>query len=81
MSAGSRLVVSLRPGIAALSGVVAVLHARKAEIEEVTYSVSRGTACMLISLRADAEQAKRLAAQVNRRVDVLTVDVGMSGAA
>lgn len=68
---GCTLVVHLRPGVAALQGVLAVLHARAASIAELAYTVHADAARMEIRLLGSPEQSRRLASQVDRRVDVL----------
>jgi acetolactate synthase small subunit len=73
------LVIHLRPGVAALTGVVSVLHARAANIEDLTYAVRDGVACLQLTSSMSREQATRLGSQVNRRVDVLNVRVAASG--
>jgi predicted amino acid-binding ACT domain protein len=72
---GSTLVVDLRPGITALTGVVSVLHSRAADIADMTYAVHEGRACLQFVVNGTKAQACRLAAQVDRRADVLAVRV------
>jgi hypothetical protein len=67
------LTVDLRPGAAALAGVVLILHSRAANVATVTYAVDRGVASLQIGVIASRERAERLAAQINRRIDVLGV--------
>lgn len=67
------LTVDLRPGATALAGVVLILHSRAANVATVTYAVDRGVASLRIGVIASREKAERLAAQINRRVDVLGV--------
>jgi acetolactate synthase regulatory subunit len=71
------LTVDLRPGAAALVGVVSVLHSRAANVTAVTYAVDRGAASIQISVVTSREGAHRLATQINRRIDVL--DVRLTG--
>lgn len=65
--------VDLRPGTAALTGVLSVLHARAAVVEALDYSVRDGAASIRLSVTMSADAASRLAAQLARRVDVLDV--------
>jgi acetolactate synthase regulatory subunit len=67
------LTVDLRPGGAALAGVVLILHSRAANVASVTYAADRGVASLEIGVIASRERAERLAAQIDRRVDVLAV--------
>jgi hypothetical protein len=69
------LVIGLRPGLAALSSVISVLHARLADVGDLTYTPSGGGARLEVALLGTRLQAQRLAAQVDRRVDVLSVAV------
>jgi hypothetical protein len=75
------LVIGLRPGLAALSGVMSVLHARLADVGGMSYTSSGGVARLHVELGGTRPQAQRLAAQVGRRVDVLSVVVMGAGAA
>jgi acetolactate synthase regulatory subunit len=67
------LTVHLRPDSAALAGVVSVLHARAVDVATVSYAVNQDAASLRIGVIASREKAERLAAQINRRVDVLDV--------
>ncbi len=78
--AGVTLVVELRPGLAGLSSVVSVLHARLADVGDLSYAVSGEVAVLRVELGGTRLQALRLAAQVDRRVDVLSVAVLGPGA-
>ncbi|GAC1611781.1 MAG: hypothetical protein NVS3B26_28060 [Mycobacteriales bacterium] len=71
-------VVQLRPGLAALSGVVAVLHARAADISGMSYTVRGAVASLSLESRIAAADADRLVLQLDRRVDVLDVAVRSS---
>jgi acetolactate synthase regulatory subunit len=71
--------VDLRPGTAALTGVVSVLHARAAHVEAFDYAVHGGAASIRLSVAMSPDGAARLATQLARRVDVL--DVRLLGAA
>jgi acetolactate synthase small subunit len=73
------LTVDLLPGAAALAGVVLILHSRAANIASVTYAADRGVASLQIGVIASRERAERLAAQINRRVDVLGVRLASEG--
>ena len=75
MSAHPTLEIRLRPGLAAISGVMSVLHARLVEVEELTYSADDGDALLQVGVVATRDQADRMALQIDRRVDVLTVHV------
>ena len=75
------LVIGLRPGLAALSSVISVLHARLADIGDLTYQLTGGAARLEVELLGTRLQAQRLAAQVDRRVDVLSVAVVGDGQA
>ncbi len=65
--------VELRPGLRALAGVMAVLHARAADVAEMTYSNSGGRAWLILKIWTNAEAAARLGLQIGRRADVLDV--------
>ena len=82
MSAGPEvaLVITMWPGLAALSSVISVLHARLAEVGDLSYSVSGDVARLQVELGGTRLQAQRLATQVDRRVDVLSVQVLGDGA-
>jgi RNase P/RNase MRP subunit p30 len=62
---------SLKPGLSAMLGVVAVLHARRAAVRALVY---QGDA-LVVTVAASAGDADRLRAQIERRVDVLSVVV------
>lgn len=76
MSCQQTLVVRLRPGLHALPGVMSVLHARAVAVEALSYVVSDGIGYLRVCSVMTVDQAVRLAAQLDRRVDVLEVKVG-----
>ncbi len=65
--------VELRPGLGALAGVMAVLHARAADVAGMTYSCSGGRARLILKICASSEAAARLGLLIDRRADVLAV--------
>jgi acetolactate synthase regulatory subunit len=65
-----RLTVVVRPAASALSRVVSVLHARRSDVSHLTYD---GDAVIVIE--TGALDVERLAAQLRRLVDVVTVSV------
>lgn len=65
------LEVALRPGLPALLGVVAVLHARHASVRTLAYEWGS----LLITVDGSVTDADRLRAQIDRRVDVLSSTV------
>jgi hypothetical protein len=69
------LSVTLRPQMTALFGVVSVLHARAADVTGMTYAVGQGAARLLVEIEAGDERARRLALHIDRRADVLDVQV------
>jgi hypothetical protein len=50
------LVIGLRPGLAALSSVISVLHARLADVGDLTYTQSGGAARLQVSSGAAARR-------------------------
>ena len=71
--------VELRQGVAALTSVVAVLHARTADVRALRYSTTDAAARLCIELGPAADPV-RLSAQLARRVDVLGVrEVSVAG--
>lgn len=75
MSNASLLLVDLRPGLPALNGVLSVLAARAAVVGAMTYASCDSGASLRIRVDGPFEHALRLAAQVERRIDVLSVAV------
>lgn len=69
------LQVRMRPGVRPLAAVVAVLHARAAQIDGLSYVVHDGAACLCITSSMPSEQGRRLAVQLDRRVDVFSTCV------
>jgi acetolactate synthase regulatory subunit len=66
--------MSLRPGVRALSSVVSVLHARAADVCSVVYGAHAGGATLTVGLDAAAPEADLLVRQLERRVDVVSVE-------
>ena len=71
----SCLGVELGPGLAALTGVVAVVHARAVEVRRMSYDAGDERAFLQLVVGMDATRARRLAHQLDRRVDVTAVHV------
>ena len=70
----SVLELRVHPGVHALASVVSVLHARGVEIEDLTYTARDGAATLVLRCGGPGD-ARRLAAQLERRVDVTAVAV------
>jgi acetolactate synthase regulatory subunit len=70
------MTVVCSPQLSTLARVVAVLHARKADISALHYGVRRGQAELAIDVGAG--DVTRLAAQLRRLVDVAEVHVAAS---
>ena len=69
------LELRVHPGVHALASVVSVLHARAVEIEDLSYAVRDDTATLVLRCAASVD-VRRLAAQLERRLDVTAVAVG-----
>jgi acetolactate synthase regulatory subunit len=70
------MTVVCSPQLSALARVIAVLHARKAEISALHYGVRREQAELVIEVAG--RDVTRLAAQLRRLVDVADVQVALS---
>lgn len=77
----SSVLLELRvlPGVRALASVMAVLHARAADVTGMTYDPQSDHAALAISVNGAAADVQRLALQIQRRVDVVDVSVHEPG--
>ncbi|MDX6199916.1 MAG: hypothetical protein QOJ79_3067 [Actinomycetota bacterium] len=66
------MTVVCRPSLPALARVVSTLHARRAEVTALRYDAGSRIAEVVIDI--EGHDGARLAAQLRRVVDVLTVD-------
>jgi acetolactate synthase regulatory subunit len=71
------MTVVCSPRLPALARVVAVLHARQAEVSALTYGVGRARAELAIEI--SGRDVPRLAAQIGRLVDVAEVRLAVAG--
>jgi acetolactate synthase regulatory subunit len=69
------LSLTLKPGTDALARVIAVTRARRLPVLDVTYSVHAGQAGLLLRLACGVADAGLAARQMERLVDVWTVEV------
>lgn len=68
------LELRVHPGVHALASVVSVLHARGVEIQELSYAARDDAATLVLRCGASVD-VRRLAAQLERRLDVTAVVV------
>ena len=68
------LELRVHAGVHALASVVSVLHTRGVEIEDLSYAARDGAATLVLRCAA-AVDVRRLAAQLERRLDVTAVAV------
>lgn len=67
-----RMTVVCRPSLPALSRIVATLHARRAEVIALRYTAGSATAEVVVHVQGG--DGARLAAQLGRGIEVLSVD-------
>lgn len=67
------LTLRLRPGTRPLTAVLSTLHTRNATVLSLSYAVLGNEACVVVECHAGQADIERLAAQLNRRVDVLSI--------